>query len=299
MKPENQSLPTEKETEVILRQLFEAEKNHIEWLARLHEHLLCEGSLPQNVCDCDAHHHCQFGRWYYNDLSESIRKRDDFQHMGAVHKQMHAAARQLLVSWQNSHSIELAEYRNFIATQHNLIKLLTELRDSLNVVLMSYDNLTGALRREPFMLLVEKQLLQNKRTNIPFCLVMLDLDFFKKINDGYGHLIGDKVLQQTTHTIANVLRDYDSLCRYGGEEFIILLPDTTQDEAQTIIERVRKNVEAQRVVTDDKSEIHVTISAGIALVDANSDINTNIDHADSALYRAKSEGRNRVCVWKA
>ncbi|MCK5336183.1 MAG: diguanylate cyclase [Gammaproteobacteria bacterium] len=287
---------SEKETEAILSQLHRAGKNHILWLASLHEHLLCDGPLPQDVCESDAHHHCNFGSWYYDEVPDSIRAEDDFQEVGKVHKAMHIAARQLVHSWQRDETIELSEYQAFIKQQHELIALISQIRDRLNVVLMSYDNLTGALRREAFMLLFEKELSQSKRSDSEFCIVMLDLDFFKKINDTYGHLVGDKVLQQTALTISQSLRSYDSLCRYGGEEFVILLPKTKVGEAIAVIERVRKAVESQVVVTDDNLEVKVTLSAGIAPVEPESNISTNIDHADSELYKAKSQGRNRICV---
>ena len=286
---------SEKETEDILSQLHRAEKNHIKWLAKLHEYLICDAPLPNNVCESDAYHHCEFGCWYYNEIPDAVKDTVEFQEIGEVHKEMHIAARLLLVAWQDTTRDELQEYQYFIKQQNRLMTLIDRARDRLNVVLMSYDNLTGALRREAFMLLFEKTLQQSKRSQTQFCIVMLDLDYFKKINDTYGHLIGDKVLQQSALTISRCLRDYDSLCRYGGEEFILLLPDTTVDEAAAIIERIRKSVEHQTVITNENLEVKVTLSAGISSVELDKDISTNIDYADRELYRAKSEGRNRIC----
>lgn len=296
MTPGIQTAISEKETEAIIGQLERAEDHHIQWLTKLHEYLICGGPKPINVCESDAYHHCKFGRWFYTELSDALRAEDDFQEIEKVHREMHLSARQLIHSWQADKHIELEEYQEFIKRQHQLTSLVSQIRDRLNVVLMSYDNLTGALRREAFMLLFEKEFMQSKRSKEEFCIAMLDLDFFKKVNDTYGHLVGDKVLQRTALTISHCLRSYDSLCRFGGEEFVILLPKTTLDEAKVVTERIRKKVEQQVVTTDDKIEVKVTISAGLAAVDARGDLDTNLDVADAELYKAKSQGRNRVCI---
>ena len=285
---------TEQETEAVISQVNQAEKNHVEWLARLHEHIICNGPLPDNVCDKDAYHHCQFGQWFYNETSVVVRNTQCYQELGVIHREMHLAARQLIHSWQKNNKIDVNEYQDFISKQHRLLENLTALRENLNITLMSYDNLTGALRRNPFMMLFEKELSQAKRSDATFCITMMDLDYFKKVNDSYGHLVGDKVLQKTSQTISQGLRTYDSLCRYGGEEFIVLLPDTKLDEAKKVLERVRKNVEEQIVDTVEGQKIQVTISAGMTEVDNNKSLSENIDIADKALYKAKSEGRNRV-----
>jgi len=286
---------TEQETEAVLSQVNQAEKNHIEWLARLHEYLICGGPLPDNVCDKNAHHLCQFGLWYYKETSSLIKNTECYKELGDIHKEMHISASALINSWQSNKKIDLTEYRGFIGKQHALLQHLTQLRDNLNSTLMSYDNLTGALRRDPFMLLFEKEMNQARRSDVNFCIVMMDLDFFKKVNDSHGHLVGDKVLQKTALTISQELRTYDSLCRYGGEEFIVLLPNTVIDDARLIIERIRKSVEKQVVQTVEGNKIQVTISAGITQVNNNLTLNGNIDLADKALYQAKSEGRNKVC----
>jgi len=285
---------TELETEAVINQVNQAERNHIKWLAKLHEHLICDGSLPENVCENDAHHHCQFGLWYYNETTGLIKNTQSYKELGRIHKEMHVSARQLVHSWHEYQKVDLSEYRDFIKKQHILLQHLSKVRENLNLTLMSYDNLTGALRRDPFMLLFEKEMNQGKRSGVSFCIVMIDLDYFKKVNDSYGHLVGDKVLQKTALTISQELRTYDSLCRYGGEEFIVLLPDTTIDEAKLVIERIRENVEQQIVQTVDGQKIQMTISAGITVVDSNNTLNSNIDLADKALYCAKSEGRNKV-----
>ena len=117
---------------------------------------------------------------------------------------------------------------------------------------------------------------------------MFDIDFFKKINDKYGHDAGDRVLQEYSLLIQNSLRDSDTLCRIGGEEFIIILPQTEKKDAQKLAEKLRKLVEKTKLT------VSLTISLGVSEYIPGEDIDSLIKRADKALYRAKNGGRNRV-----
>lgn len=129
--------------------------------------------------------------------------------------------------------------------------------------------------------------------------IAIDIDFFKKVNDTYGHLIGDEVLKHVANIISNSVRRVDLITRYGGEEFVILSPDTTIESAIKIAERVRENVEANPF-TNDQLKINVTVSIGIAEYGQSSDVSTFyelLDKADQALYIAKESGRNQLRVY--
>lgn len=129
--------------------------------------------------------------------------------------------------------------------------------------------------------------------------IAIDIDFFKKVNDTYGHLIGDEVLKHVANIISNSVRRVDLITRYGGEEFVILSPDTTIESAIKIAERVRENVEANPY-TNDHVKINVTVSIGIAEYGRASDVATFyelLDKADQALYMAKESGRNQLRVY--
>jgi len=129
--------------------------------------------------------------------------------------------------------------------------------------------------------------------------IAIDIDFFKKVNDTYGHLIGDEVLKHVANIISNSVRRVDLITRYGGEEFVILSPDTTIESAIKIAERVRENVEANPY-TNDHLKINVTVSIGIAEYGQTSDVSTFyelLDKADQALYIAKESGRNQLRVY--
>ena len=125
---------------------------------------------------------------------------------------------------------------------------------------------------------------------------MVDVDKFKRVNDTYGHLVGDTVIKAIADTIQVTLRDYDTLGRFGGEEFIAILPSTSCQQAQIIAERVRAAVSKLEIVLDNTSQVlQVTVSLGVAtLASTDSKAESIIDRADKALLQAKENGRNQV-----
>ncbi|MFZ5648079.1 MAG: GGDEF domain-containing protein, partial [Bacillota bacterium] len=129
----------------------------------------------------------------------------------------------------------------------------------------------------------------------PLSLAMLDIDYFKKLNDSYGHQVGDQVLVEVSAILRQSLRETDIVCRYGGEEFSIIMPGTTKDRAVDVIERVRSRVESSPMVRSDQENIFITISCGVACCPGDAgDAETLILRSDTALYTAKGTGRNKV-----
>jgi diguanylate cyclase (GGDEF)-like protein len=139
------------------------------------------------------------------------------------------------------------------------------------------------------------------RTRSPLSLALVDIDHFKAVNDTYGHLVGDKVLRAVTDALMSQLRDYDRAGRFGGEEFVILLPQTSQRDASNIAERLRNHVAGMAVPVDDSDEpacVRLTISVGVASMDvASRELTDLMAAADAALYYAKQAGRNRTHVF--
>ncbi|EEP61207.1 GGDEF domain-containing protein [Sulfurihydrogenibium yellowstonense] len=160
---------------------------------------------------------------------------------------------------------------------------------------MSIDPLTGAFNRRSFETIIQKLLEISQITDAPITLAMADLDYFKKINDTFGHLTGDEALKHFVNIIKRNLRKSDYVFRIGGEEFLILLPNTELKDAVEIVERIRKDLEENPLYFDGK-EIKITASFGLAEVDKNKYINEIIKEADEKLYKAKELGRNRVVV---
>lgn len=159
------------------------------------------------------------------------------------------------------------------------------------------DALTGLNNRRQFEVRLKQEIATTKRQKNPLCAMMIDIDFFKKVNDTYGHASGDAVLRAVASVIKEHLRESDIPSRYGGEEFAVLLPYTHIDEAQIVGERLRKAVESTPVPIDKKN-INVTISMGLAEFNPEETGEELFERADKALYEAKESGRNRVCINK-
>lgn len=155
------------------------------------------------------------------------------------------------------------------------------------------DELTGLYNRRFFNENFTKSLSAARRYNFPLSLIMADVDKFKAVNDTYGHSAGDQVLKTFAHILRNHARTEDISARWGGEEFIILLPHTSSEGAAVMAERARSTVESEclRIMS-----IAVTVSLGVVELKDGEDAETLIKRADRALYRAKDEGRNRVVL---
>src|SRR5258708_9054254 len=155
------------------------------------------------------------------------------------------------------------------------------------------DGLTGLYNARFFHEALARELERIKRTSRPFSLLIFDGDRFKRINDTYGHPVGDQILQHISRVARSVLRGYDVLARYGGEEFIAMLTETTGSQALLLGERLRKIVEQRPFVAEEGDVIKVTISVGVAEAHTPYYKKEQISHADQALYRAQKTGRHK------
>ncbi|MFQ6024422.1 MAG: GGDEF domain-containing protein [Acidiferrobacterales bacterium] len=160
---------------------------------------------------------------------------------------------------------------------------------------VSTDTLTGLASRGHVLGLLEKTLRDAHHNNRSLAVIMADLDFFKKINDRYGHLVGDRVLRGVAARMKWAVRDFDTVGRYGGEEFITVLPNTQLNLAREIAERMRKRVAAGPINLYGQT-LRMTISLGLTQARHQDTVDTLIARADAALYAAKQAGRNRVVV---
>ncbi|MCL4528144.1 MAG: diguanylate cyclase [Chloroflexi bacterium] len=159
------------------------------------------------------------------------------------------------------------------------------------------DHLTGLYNRRGLFEIGKIEFARSHRAGRPFSAIMADLDHFKKVNDGYGHFTGDLVLQNLASSCRKSVRDVDLVGRYGGEEIVILLPETDLQTAVNVAERLRQAVANNPLQIADEIEIEVTASLGVAQLDENTpNLDTLIARADQAMYIAKHKGRNRVAV---
>jgi len=190
-----------------------------------------------------------------------------------------------LIEFQSRH-----DYENKI----EIIQMKDELKE-----LSHRDYLTKLFNRRYFHEISQDFLKSAKREGEPLSIILLDIDLFKNINDTYGHTVGDEVIRSLAFLLSEQTREGDVVSRFGGEEFVILLPSTDEGGAAEIAEKLRVLVENQEIGVADNNVITYTISLGVDTVDAENDleVSASLDRADQALYRAKERGRNRVVVY--
>ena len=178
-----------------------------------------------------------------------------------------------------------------------IIRDVSDRREAAEALLkaVSCDHLTGLLNRRAFVEAVELEMQRWARFPRPLSLVMIDADHFKRINDQYGHAAGDAVLRHLAAGMTATFRAMDVLARFGGEEFVVLMPHTDVASAIQHAERLRSAIEALRIPLDDGGELRITASFGVAACRPDDDsLDAAIAGADECLYRAKRQGRNRV-----
>lgn len=187
--------------------------------------------------------------------------------------------------------------QELIVRAKNMLKI-KELRDKLKT-LSTTDELTGLHNRKYLLERMEQEISRAKRYATPLSLLLFDLDFFKAVNDIYGYEWGDVLLKSIADKLRQVIRKEDILTRYGDEEYVVVLPNTSEENAFLFAERFRKEVERMEFIPAGEEERHpITISGGIStfpcIPDAEEDANTIIRYAEHALYNAKKRGKNKI-----
>ena len=208
----------------------------------------------------------------------------------------------------------IVAYSNIDILSNNDIQYLQQLSNQSSITIQragiygeilkhaTLDALTGLYNRRQFDVRLGQEVATAKRKKTPLCCIMIDIDFFKKVNDTYGHIAGDCVLKRVGKIIPLELREYDIAARYGGEEFSILLPSTSIEEAHAVAERLRKAIESAEIdITEarvpDTKMLKITASMGVSYYnDKMKDPKELYKTADNGLYQAKEQGRNRVVI---
>lgn len=162
----------------------------------------------------------------------------------------------------------------------------------------THDSLTEMLNRKELLSKGGKLYTEMRELDTPMCCAMIDIDHFKQVNDSYGHIVGDKVLEKVAQVISSSIRKGDMIGRYGGEEFLMFLPYTDKAEAISIAEEIRKSIENMIVEVDGQGVVGVTLSLGVVEVCKRKSFAEFINQADAALYVAKETGRNKVVDYK-
>lgn len=217
--------------------------------------------------------------------------------LGAAHEKMHVYARTLLQRVVNNETISESDFDRFNNTLDRMRLEFQSLRLELADLVQNRDPLTGARNRLNLLASLREQYALVQRGVQVCAIVMLDLDHFKRVNDEYGHSIGDAVLVATVNCLQAHARPYDRIYRYGGEEFLLCMPGMTLDQARDAAERLREAIAALQIPVNKSGEsIQITASFGVAVLSASRSVEDSIDRMDKAMYVAKTSGRNRVAT---
>lgn len=223
--------------------------------------------------------------------AEQIAAADDIGQLNVVMESLTAEVTHMRDQIRGTHEELVKARQDAVQSEQRIQELETELEKVAS--LMREDQLTGALNRRGLDEAFERESSRAERMTQPLTLSVLDIDHFKKINDTYGHQVGDQALVHLAQVVRQLLRPTDVLGRYGGEEFLIVLPNTALDEAERIMQRVQREL-TKRFFLHDNQRILITFSAGIA-ERRPAELQTHlVERADQAMYRAKTLGRNRV-----
>ncbi len=286
------------EAKEVVSELEYAVEAHRRWLKRFQTMLVCRRMPAKWDLREDSHLLCEFGRWYHKRANPYLKHHPSFGGVGKHHRKMHKQARRLAKSVSKNRRIAPTDYARFSdavdAFKISLRAMFSQPREMLHYT----DQLTGIANRYGMLPRLEQERERIRRTGEHSCIAMFDLDHFKHINDTYGHQAGDIVLQELADFIREHLRRYDHLYRYGGEEFLLLLPGTTQEQAKRIVDRLRRGQAKHPVNIGQDKVIQVTSSFGIAVLEPDEAIQITVERADQAMYAAKQAGRNRTRVWQ-
>jgi diguanylate cyclase (GGDEF)-like protein len=287
----------QEEMRVAVTELDQAIYAHEQWVEEIYTVLICHVPADDRDIDGNSFHKCRFGQWYYGGGAAKLADRAGFAELEIEHKRMHQYASDLLRTVVRGAPVSLHDYERFVSALKRTQLEIRTLKHELEVSLYNIDALTGVPGRMEMLRKLREQR-EFVRRDVHTCVIaMLDIDFFKAVNDEHGHLAGDKVLIAIAQYVQSHLRPYDLIFRYGGEEFLICMPDTDLGAGHEISDRLRAEIAELAHKANGAEAFRVTVSIGVAALEAEIAVEEAIDRADRALLAAKAAGRNRTLAW--
>ncbi len=285
--------------EGILTEIDQAIGEHQEWLQRWHRAVLCGLAPDRDVVSDQAEYLCRFGTWIEKNRGRGLIDQPAFRALDEGHRRLHARARVLALATAGGARVDPLTYQELIATMSEFAHQARRILQAFRRALSDLDPLTGLHNRQTMLMELERERARVQRNGGHCVIAIADLDHFKAINDNQGHSVGDRVLFAAANEFLSHLRVYDTVYRYGGEEFLFCLPNADRDTALAILDRLRASLADRPLVLGDAPPVAITASFGMAVVDPAVSIRDVIERADRALYVAKRAGRNRVSTWTA
>ena len=285
-------------TRDVLVELDQALSEHMAWLKAWHRVFLCgEQPFAGERAD-DPRDLGRFGAWYVKNRHQSLVNQPALRTLANLHRDMHERAYALAQTARSGMTVAASDYDAFMDAAAAFVTHARRLEKAFASASADLDPLTGLHNRHAMNRDLQREWSRALRLRRPSCFALADLDHFKSINDTHGHAVGDQVLAATAERLLGALRPYDTVYRYGGEEFLVCLPDVSAPMAVAIIERLLRELRSGSIALADGGSLSVTCSFGVAQVDSEATVEQIIEHADQALYEAKRTGRDRICVWE-
>ncbi|MBL6598130.1 MAG: diguanylate cyclase [Alphaproteobacteria bacterium] len=283
----------------IVEELDLAAQETAGWLALFHRSAVCKTEPDPGLVVDDAHATTRFGRWYAERRGAGVFDQEAFEALAATHQALLNHVGILARRAWLDEKVPSGEYDALVKKIHAFEDQSQRLARAFRAALSDLDPLTGIQNRANMERELKREQHRALRSGRPCCLALVDIDHFKNVNDTHGHLVGDQVLAAVTRTLEDSLRPYDSIFRFGGEEFLVCLPDTGPEEARLVLERIRKKLRGAALAIGEDQSLSVTISVGIAQMAPRRPVEEITERADTALYLAKEGGRDQVRVWTA
>lgn len=281
----------------ILRALDAAIEEQGRWMTRWHRSLICGLPPEADVVDENSVDLTEFGHWRAEHGEDPLLSQDAFQELWGEFQAMHDGARQ--VALHGSAKVAPNDYDGVVDKAEAFLTHARRIRDAFRKAVSDLDPLTGLSNRTTMMTDLAAEYERALRSKTPCCLALTDIDHFKKVNDTYGHAVGDEVLAATAGRFLSRMRPYDLIYRYGGEEFLLCLPNAEPETAGVVLDRLRDALAARPIPLEDGRELPVTASFGFTQIRGSVPLKEAIEQADQALYHAKQSGRNRVAGFDA
>jgi diguanylate cyclase (GGDEF)-like protein len=285
-------------SDLVEKNIISHYESHLIWLTGLAEHIRDENK--DDFVELN-HELCEFGIWLKGDAKKVIFNNSKYKSIDNLHKSLHLFAKKIFTQ------VATFEYHILITYLEKCelisLSLGTELALVDNILMnkrITKDTLTGALNRHALKNVFESQYELSLATNSSFVLAMCDLDFFKDVNDTHGHIAGDKLLKSFVETVKRNIRSSDVIVRYGGEEFVIMLPSINKKKGLEVLENIRLDFQ-KNFLHFNSQKVNTTVSIGMMEIHPDKEykksfVDEYIMIADQKLYMAKASGRNRIEV---
>ena len=234
-----------------------------------------------------------FSLWR-QETAKTLQDKPALEKLVGLYDKLHKVAELVILKTPEDAALSPLDYDSVAHKYQELIFGLRRLERALAAADSGLDTLTGLRSRVGMRDELARELSRFQRSGKPFCLALMDIDHFKKVNDTYGHEGGDKVLSAVANHVTRSLRPFDDAWRWGGEEFLLCLKEANLAGGVLALERVREGLEVMPITLSDGRALKVTASFGIICVTDETTIDEMLAQADKALYRAKGGGRNRV-----